>query len=256
MKKMDPLGIVATIILSIVGVLLIIITIHFFAVGRPLFVIEDSGTPAETDPVKLERVRTLGRLVLTYMNETRMTYALISGGLLGLVRHDGDMIPWDDDIDIAVAKGDAERYAQTIVTALAAKGYSVRWNTHHCATQIIMDDVFVDIFEVEPGSRDGKPVLEFADANARLFFPGEYFAADMLSSPLKASFIGMIVPIPRDYMAYLDRTYPGWLTNSCPRGEHTNLFIHIWRTACVSRCYRFSPEAVAASVSRNITRLN
>lgn len=45
-----------------------------------------------------------------------IAYCLIGGGCLGIARHDGGFVPWDDDLDIAVWAADMPRF----VAAMAA----------------------------------------------------------------------------------------------------------------------------------------
>lgn len=48
-----------------------------------------------------------------------LRYFLVFGGLLGVLRY-GDMIPWDDDIDIAMTRADYERLKEIAPKELAA----------------------------------------------------------------------------------------------------------------------------------------
>ena len=62
--------------------------------------------------IKIELCRMLKELD-EYLGEHGIQYSIMSGTLLGAVRH-GGFIPWDDDIDIAVLRKDYDRLIEIL----------------------------------------------------------------------------------------------------------------------------------------------
>ncbi len=60
--------------------------------------------------------------IVRICTENRLTYFLIGGTLLGAIRHKG-MIPWDDDIDIAMPRKDFEKLMSLCETQLQSAYY-------------------------------------------------------------------------------------------------------------------------------------
>ena len=56
--------------------------------------------------------------------KNEIKYYLVGGSLLGAVRHNG-FIPWDDDLDIAMPRSDAERFIDVMNTQYTNCDYRV-----------------------------------------------------------------------------------------------------------------------------------
>jgi len=56
------------------------------------------------------------REIVRLCDENHIEYCLIGGGCLGIARHDGGFVPWDDDLDIAVWAGDMPRFVAAMQT--------------------------------------------------------------------------------------------------------------------------------------------
>lgn len=69
--------------------------------------------PADVDWATLERRKTLqlgaAKLFIQKMEELGLKYYLAYGCLIGLKRHNGKMIPWDDDVDMVMPRNDYEK---------------------------------------------------------------------------------------------------------------------------------------------------
>ena len=62
----------------------------------------------ELKKVQLVQLEML-RVVDHFCEENHLHYSLYDGTLLGAVRHKG-FIPWDDDLDICMERGEYERF--------------------------------------------------------------------------------------------------------------------------------------------------
>lgn len=72
-----------------------------------------------------EKVLDLYEEVYLLLEELGIKWWIHSGALLGLVRHDNELIPWDDDIDIMVTSKQWEENLSKIKSKVEMKGYSL-----------------------------------------------------------------------------------------------------------------------------------
>lgn len=84
--------------------------------------------PSLTDK-NLIRARKVLFDVVDFLESENIDYWLEGGTLLGIVR-DGDLLPWDHDIDLSILAKDAERFALKI-RKLNKKGYRVTQRRMH-----------------------------------------------------------------------------------------------------------------------------
>ena len=108
-----------------------------------------------------------------YLERTGMEYYMLGGTLLGAVRHKG-FIPWDDDIDIGIPRGQYEKFLREIKKELPEyMRVETYWNSesHHYYFSRIVDmrhsmkrlgsledrseNVWVDIFPLDGMPNNG-----------------------------------------------------------------------------------------------------
>lgn len=107
------------------------------------------------------------KVILKFMEKEGTEYYMLGGTLLGAVRHKG-FIPWDDDIDIGIPRGDYERFLSDIKRELpdymAVRTYKNSRNHHYYFSRIVdkrykvkrtgsevdrLEEVWVDIFPLD-----------------------------------------------------------------------------------------------------------
>ena len=132
-------------------------------------------------------------------------YWVVSGTLLGQVRHDGHIIPWDDDGDVGIDVADMDKLKACLSPVATQHDMYVEKTTHglkiRCKKQI---NIGTDIFIYK---KDG-PRWILASDSSRKQWPNDYFLLDELASLhlVNYSDAGQVF-IPTNPMRYLTTLY-------------------------------------------------
>ena len=164
--------------------------------------IENYESMQDFDKIKLIN---LLKVLTKYLNENNITHWIIGGTLLGSVRH-GDIIPWDDDVDIGIFEKDFDKLIG-LNLLFNELGYEIvpDWKIHKFR-KIGISYPFVDIFVYT--NIDNIYYMNRQDL--RIKWTNEYYTHDELF-PLKKYKLGELTLDGPNYpIGYLNRMYPDW----------------------------------------------
>jgi hypothetical protein len=181
---------------------------HLFAQDE----LSDSILPLLDPSIKIEFYQTL-QIVDRLFSDKGIKYWVTAGSLLGAIRH-GEMIPWDDDIDIALfihdlgavisMRPELERQGLTLLIncdyakIFPTKGKKIN---HPDGGYYPHRYPFIDLFFMQ---RSGRRIVHASD---RL---KEGFEQDWLEGELvltRKPFGPLFIPVPDSARAYLERMY-------------------------------------------------
>ena len=172
-----------------------------------------------TDPRTVGLFYDLMMKIDTVFQQSNLRYWATCGTLLGVVRH-GGMIPWDDDIDIAISAQDISSLKNTR-SELAKLGLELYYDPNLKFYKIFYKNgkptyhkngidtypwtyPYVDVFPL--ANIDGKITYTYAGWQKK--YPGDYYWPSEIASPLPLMPFGpLTIPVVHNAVNYLVRMY-------------------------------------------------
>lgn len=172
------------------------------------------------------KLLSLFRILLTHLNSSNLhnRYWLDSGTLLGAHRDKG-MIPWDDDIDLAICSDDVP-YLCALESALARSGLRLKRNRTDCYYQVdyidqvdalyptITNDIHIDIFTFDCASNGAMTNTDPRFVAVSEFKCNIQYTTDAVFPLKRIQFYGLQVNVPKDTDTLLASAFSGDYMNT------------------------------------------
>lgn len=191
------------------------------------------GTPIQLTDRTLAKARRLLLHAARVLDKHQVRYHLEGGTLLGIVR-DGDLLPWDHDLDISIPFSDLERF-KACLSKLSSRHWIVRTRLgFHCGHPA-MGSSQNRLFKVKNRVGlffSGRMCLDifvkhehegfvYWEAKEKLMRVGSRF----YRSYEEVEYRGVKLKVPNDYRDYLSAKYGDWSVPvkewDCALHEHT-----------------------------------
>ena len=145
--------------------------------------------------------------------ENDIPYFAICGTLLGSVRH-GEMIPWDDDIDVGILEDEFEKFKSIDFSKYGLKCEGIE--KHNTGKIFYIDEydngvkgesIFIDIFFFKNISGDK---YIYSNPEAYISWPNEFFYKSEIFPLKRYKFNNIEINGPSEYIPYCERSWGDW----------------------------------------------
>lgn len=177
--------------------------------------------PREEGPVFYDLLKKVDQI----FTEHKIIFWAHAGTLLGAVRHQG-IIPWDDDIDVCILDSD-EKAMVALKDELEQQGLGLYYseekdfykifNLNGALIKNVWEDSedfhpyrypFVDVFVMTLAcQKEAEDRYVYKSYDFYWYFPNETFAYSQIEGIHRVPFGPLMIPIPSEAEAWLDRNY-------------------------------------------------
>ena len=171
------------------------------------------GKLIRTDPHIIHQLYNLLEVTHDILKELKIDHWITCGSLLGAVRHQS-IIPWDDDIDLAMMDSQTEilweNQDKFQKMGLLLVEYKFGYKVFHQDSPMIPNYnhgfPFLDIFVMVHDTIEGRDSLVYKNKQYRIDYPEHFLTEELF--PLTNYKLGKYtLPGPHKYRPFLDRVY-------------------------------------------------
>ncbi len=211
------------------------IEINDFKQGDPLPPPEHVRRPGDENHLAADKA--VFREMCELLSRHEIPFWLDCGTLLGAYRY-GGVIPWDNDLDIAVLEADFDNIWNALKKLDPTKAIAQDWSNRgrprtYIRVYVKESQNHIDIYHnrVDPETRTITNILSNENSNfmanswkeqeRRYLKPLKY---EQIFPLKQATFDGISVPVPCETIAYLELKYSGDISPACIYDETTGEF--------------------------------
>lgn len=185
-------------IFIIIIILIIFIIIEFYAIKHRDNNCLNLNYWKKKNTIVHQNLLSFLNIIKTYLDKNKIIYWAHAGTLLGIFRH-GNLIPWDDDIDLAVLY--EEDKINNLKKDLLDNNYSI--NNILVGSQIYYKNIFIDLIYFY-NNNDG--ILNQGIVG-KILFPKENYTFDQVFELKYKMLDNILLPVPNKSEEYLIQVF-------------------------------------------------
>ena len=138
------------------------------------------------------------------LEKNEIIYWMLSGGVIGYIRHNKSLIPWDDDLDLGIlCEGDFKEKIDSFKKDIINQGYLFKDSFFGYQISLPDNNVTIDLFIHE--HQEDK--IDLQSIKARKAWPREYFYKDELFPLIEVNLNNQRTLFPKEYQKYIMRAF-------------------------------------------------
>ena len=162
-------------------------------------------------PKLLIRNKEIHKKILSFLDDIQnslqknnIIYWMLSGGVIGYIRHNKSLIPWDDDLDLGILyEGDFKEKINSFKKDIINQGYFFKDSFFGYQISLPDNSVTLDLFIYEYQ----EDRIVYQSYKARKSWSNEYFYKNELFPLIEVNLNNQRTLFPKEYQKYIIRAF-------------------------------------------------